>query len=82
MSTNDYATCANTIGSYTSECNTGFAGDGFECADINECDDNPCDGSTTCTNSIGSFSCACNYGWSGDGFTCTDHCECENGHQR
>ena len=45
MSTNDYTTCGNTIGSYTCECNTCFTGDGFECADINECDNNPCDDS-------------------------------------
>ena len=66
----DYATSGNTIDSNTCECNTDFAGDGFECADINECDHNPCDAPATCTNSTGSFSCACNYGWSGDGFTC------------
>ena len=36
MSTNDYVTCGNTIGRYTFECNTGFAGNGFECADITE----------------------------------------------
>ena len=28
----EYATCTNTVGSYTCECNTGFNGDGNTCA--------------------------------------------------
>ena len=27
----------------------------MECADINECDDNPCDGSATCINTDGLY---------------------------
>ena len=33
----EYATCNNTWGNYTCECNDGFQGDGFECNDIDEC---------------------------------------------
>ena len=32
------ARCTNEIGSYRCACNDGFAGDGFVCADIDECD--------------------------------------------
>eukprot|EP01137_Pigoraptor_chileana_P037331 Opistho-2@34264 len=31
---NRWATCSNTVGSYSCACNTGFAGDGFSCTDV------------------------------------------------
>uniref|UniRef100_H2YFF2 Uncharacterized protein n=1 Tax=Ciona savignyi TaxID=51511 RepID=H2YFF2_CIOSA len=64
------AQCTNTVGSFTCACNTGYAGDGQACADINECS-NPsaCHAQATCTNSPGSF-CQCNNGFTGDGQSC------------
>eukprot|EP00457_Paulinella_chromatophora_P009484 gb/GEZN01009551.1/.p1 GENE.gb/GEZN01009551.1/~~gb/GEZN01009551.1/.p1 ORF type:complete len:368 (+),score=25.18 gb/GEZN01009551.1/:1-1104(+) len=54
------ATCTNTEGSFTCECNRGYMGDGVNCTDINECADKTdnCDpGNATCTNTQGSFTC-------------------------
>ena len=31
-----FATCANTFGSYTCQCDNGFIGDGHTCSDIDE----------------------------------------------
>eukprot|EP00961_Rhodomonas_salina_P077043 1033650-Rhodomonas_salina.2 len=67
------AACANTDGSFTCACNSGFSGsDGTECANIDECmagSDN-CDGNGACTDTDGSFTCWCNAGFSGSGTTC------------
>jgi hypothetical protein len=60
-------------------CNSGWAGCGVvdnPCADINECDANPCDVNADCANSSGSFSCTCHPGFSGNGATCFDVNEC------
>ena len=40
-------------------------------ADINECDNTPCDVNAMCQDTNGSFICACNSGFSGNGFTCS-----------
>ncbi|XP_078584393.1 uncharacterized protein LOC144866701 [Branchiostoma floridae x Branchiostoma japonicum] len=74
------ATCTNTVGSFTCECNEGFEGDGVTCteSDVDECaagTDN-CHAEATCTNTDGSFTCECNEGFEGDGVTCTDIDEC------
>ena len=54
------ATCTNSNGDFTCECNSGFAGDGFKCENINECDDSSmhkCHKKAICKDEIGSFSC-------------------------
>jgi hypothetical protein len=66
-------TCTNAPGSYACGCNTGFAGDGKTCTNIDECTSgaNNCDVNATCTDTVGSFTCACNFPYVGDGVTCT-----------
>ncbi|XP_078619232.1 uncharacterized protein LOC144886471 [Branchiostoma floridae x Branchiostoma japonicum] len=73
-----HATCSNTPGGHTCACNPGYRGDGYTCADEDECTlqiDN-CDEHATCANTPGSYTCACFGGFSGDGYTCTDDDEC------
>ncbi len=72
------ATCSNTAGSYSCGCNSGYAGDGLTCKDVNECltNNGGCDNNAECTNSAGSFTCACKVFWQGDGKTCGDINEC------
>ncbi len=69
------ATCTNTLGSFVCNCITGFAGDGMNCTDINECAselDNDCEAEerAECINTVGSFYCQCNPGYAGDGVIC------------
>jgi hypothetical protein len=75
------ASCTNTQGSFTCQCDPGFSGNGVLCSDIDECgagfDD--CDVYATCTNTLGSYACACNTGWTGDGRSCVDIDECVGG---
>ncbi len=75
------ATCANTVGGYTCQCNGGYTGNGFTCTNVNECTagtDN-CDPNATCTDTPGSFTCACKAGYSGSGLSCADVNECTTG---
>uniref|UniRef100_A0A663LQR9 Nidogen 2 n=1 Tax=Athene cunicularia TaxID=194338 RepID=A0A663LQR9_ATHCN len=55
----------------TCECLPGYAGDGIDCSDVDECTRNPCHPAATCYNTPGSFSCRCQPGYEGDGFQCT-----------
>jgi len=78
-----HANCTNTIGSYNCSCNEGFAGNGYNCTDIDECTEHhhhtqlhDCDPQANCTNTIGSYNCSCNEGFTGDGYNCTDIDEC------
>jgi hypothetical protein len=61
----------------------GYSGNGFVCADVDECTDPtlppPCSPDATCTNTPGSYTCTCNPGFTGDGVTCTDIDECAMG---
>jgi hypothetical protein len=72
------ATCMENSGVYSCECDTGYAGDGFACTDVDECAaaTADCDANATCTNTEGSFTCACNDGYAGDGKACNDVDEC------
>ena len=68
------ATCMNTQGSFTCDCNPGFSGDGVDCMDIDECllgEDN-CDieQRANCINLVGSYDCECRRGYEGNGSTC------------
>ena len=60
------ALCVNNdFGKKICKCVTGFAGDGENCADVDECEDleSPCDENYSCKNTIGSFSCHCSTGF-------------------
>uniref|UniRef100_A0A4X1W7W4 Nidogen-2 n=1 Tax=Sus scrofa TaxID=9823 RepID=A0A4X1W7W4_PIG len=57
--------------SFSCACLPGYAGDGHQCADVDECSENRCHPSATCSNTPGSFSCHCQPGYHGDGFQCT-----------
>lgn len=80
------AACTNTAGSFTCACNSGYAGDGRNCSDVDECglpaatcDTDP---TASCTNSVGGFSCGCPAGFTGDGVGdtgCIDIDECAMG---
>lgn len=63
-------------------CNTGYSGDGYNCNDVNECNQgNPCSGANTeCTNTMGSFICDCSTGYTKQGgAACVDRNECADG---
>ena len=62
-------------------CNDGFQGDGYNCNDVNECNQgNPCQGSKMeCTNTMGSFLCDCATGYTKQGLGCVDRNECQDG---
>ncbi|PIO27189.1 hypothetical protein AB205_0202510, partial [Aquarana catesbeiana] len=76
------ATCGEFGGDQQCTCKVGFAGDGWYCDDINECQDrynNNCDfyGGGSCVNTIGSYTCQCNPGFQySEEFGCVDIDEC------
>uniref|UniRef100_A0A914PH23 EGF-like domain-containing protein n=1 Tax=Panagrolaimus davidi TaxID=227884 RepID=A0A914PH23_9BILA len=62
------AICQNIMGGYQCRCQPGYAGDGHNCQDIDECGlQNSCHPQATCVNTPGSFMCECPEGWTGDG---------------
>ncbi|KAF8405617.1 hypothetical protein HHK36_010524 [Tetracentron sinense] len=53
---------------YRCHCNKGYQGNPYlpqGCQDIDECEDNPCEG--LCHNTNGSYTCSCKGGYHGDG---------------
>ncbi|XP_028250717.1 latent-transforming growth factor beta-binding protein 2-like [Parambassis ranga] len=51
---------------YTCQCEPGFKLSALQtnCIDVNECDENPCEGKGRCVNSYGSYTCQCHSGYS------------------
>ncbi|XP_067469468.1 latent-transforming growth factor beta-binding protein 2-like isoform X3 [Thunnus thynnus] len=51
---------------YTCHCEPGFKLSALQtnCIDVNECDDDPCEGKGSCINSYGSYTCQCHSGYS------------------
>jgi peptidoglycan/xylan/chitin deacetylase (PgdA/CDA1 family) len=76
------ATCEAVGGATMCACKGGFTGDGFTCANVNECAAQTpvCGANATCTDTPGSFTCACNGGYVADGSgACVDVDECATG---
>ncbi|XP_036928242.1 latent-transforming growth factor beta-binding protein 2-like [Acanthopagrus latus] len=51
---------------YTCHCDLGFKLSALQtnCIDVNECDEDPCEGKGRCINSYGSYTCQCHSGYS------------------
>uniref|UniRef100_A0A1I7X8T5 EGF-like domain-containing protein n=1 Tax=Heterorhabditis bacteriophora TaxID=37862 RepID=A0A1I7X8T5_HETBA len=76
------AHCQNTLGSYECKCFPGFHGDGYQCADIDECSlgEAHCPENSHCVNLPGTFFCNCTEGFAPKGLPlekCADINECE-----
>jgi len=61
-----------------SGCDPGYALQGADCLDVDECAtaNGGCATEATCTNTPGGFTCACPVHYSGDGKTCTKMASC------
>ncbi|XP_078487586.1 adhesion G protein-coupled receptor L4-like [Ciona intestinalis] len=59
------ANCTDKMNGYYCTCNTGYAGNGHVCIDINECRNTTvCGiGTSSCTNYEGNYECACKPGY-------------------
>ena len=51
------AFCYDTLESYGCICNDGYDGDGFSCAFIDECLDDPCHSDYDCINTADGYQC-------------------------
>ncbi len=60
-----HALCTAGPSSVACKCSAGWAGDGFSCADIDECKAGTatCPAHTVCNNSLGSYDCSCDTGY-------------------
>lgn len=73
----EFADCTDRPGRYTCACAEGFAGDGLECADIDECEtDGACPDDAFCQNTLGGFECRCGEGGTFVDGACVDIDEC------
>ncbi|XP_065195321.1 fibrillin-3-like, partial [Sycon ciliatum] len=75
-----HGNCTNTIGSFRCGCKLGFAGNGSNCDDVDECDQGSHMCNVTnqaCSNTQGSYACPCiaGYAKASDG-SCKDVNEC------
>uniref|UniRef100_A0A6Q2YWT3 Uncharacterized protein n=1 Tax=Esox lucius TaxID=8010 RepID=A0A6Q2YWT3_ESOLU len=65
------ALCSYTgASSFICSCLPGFVGDGYNCQDIDECEQSRCHRDAVCYNSQGSFTCQCLPNFHGNGFHC------------
>ncbi|KAM9709087.1 latent-transforming growth factor beta-binding protein 2-like [Menidia menidia] len=58
--------CISVQTGYTCDCDPGFKLSALQtnCIDVNECDEDPCEGKGRCINSYGSYTCQCHSGYS------------------
>ncbi len=64
----EFATCVTTgDNAHTCTCNTGYAGDGVSCTQIDECASFPCQNNGVCLDLVNAFVCNC----TGTGYTGT-----------
>ena len=67
--------CVNNAGGFICRCNKGWEGDGWFCADVDECEYNDtCGEHQVCKNTPGRFTCSCKKGWVFNA-TGTERCE-------
>ena len=52
------ADCTNVDPGFTCTCKAGYAGDGVDCTEINECNPNPCN-TGSCNDEVNSYTCDC-----------------------
>lgn len=70
------ATCVQRGAAWQCACADGFAGDGLNCVDVDECYDAPCD-DAVCVNEVGSYRCECPDGFELTESGCVDIDECD-----
>ncbi|RZF46907.1 hypothetical protein LSTR_LSTR008035 [Laodelphax striatellus] len=80
------ATCLNLQTTYACHCNTGYAGDGHLCQDVDAIltegglDGHHCHSNTRCVNTVGGYECQCLPGHRRlDRFNCVEVDECQAG---